>query len=572
MSFVSTASSVAASFAANDTRSGTPLPPTHSLRILIVDDNHVNLSVLSMLLKRRFGHALARPPVSIDSGLKALQLLRTQIFDLIFMDIEMPYLNGVECTRRIRAGKDGILDANRNAHIVAVTTNVGSEPASLYRHVGMDGMISKPVRFQNFQQYICPLSIEASEAKGSVTPVLVGSEHVLPPLPPIDLEHRLFFVPTANGGMVTKAKSSDRDCSSPEPDYSDANEFAAMLKAQTTKSLRDRKALSISRSTTLSEPRRSSFNSPRSEHLGAMHSGSESSADVPAGPVARSRVERGVQTSELGNICDSFCDPALTFQSPTLSFNGLVDRETCERERDGKVGRHAPAPVRPVPIHRISSPAYLLDASPISRVRAEPAMSSNPELVPGHAVRPDIRPLPLKRPRRSDSDRSATSAADSFLDAEYTTSSSSAWSSTPLSSDYTSITQRSTSLGLLSSFSSHRATSPCSAVTTPVSSPADMESLSDGQGDDVGDDDIREAVFSPCADDLLLPRVPRLGYLDAPNMPSFPPVSRQVMSLQNSPRILIRGADDDDDNKSALRGDVCPRMEALRLDQQSPAH
>lgn len=570
MSFVSSASSAAATFAANDTRSATPLPPTHSLRILIVDDNHVNLSVLSTLLKRRFGHALARPPVSLDSGLKALQLLRTQIFDLIFMDIEMPYLNGVECTRRIRAGEDGILAANRNAHVVAVTTNVGPAPASLYRHVGMDGMISKPVRFQHFQQYICPLSIEASEAKGCVTPVLVGSDHVLPPLPPIDLDNRLFFVPTADGRMVTTTKSNDRDCRSPEPEYSDANQFAAMLKAQTTKSLRDRKALSISRSTTLSEPRRSSFNSPRSEHLGAIHSGSQSSAGFPAEAVARSRVERTVQTSDLRDFRDSIRDPALSFQLPTLSFEALVDLETRERERDGTVQRRAPVPVRPVPVHRISSPAYLLDASPISRLRAEPAMRSNPDLVPSHAMRPDICPVPLKRPRRNDSDRSESSVTDSATGADQTASSSSAWSSTPLSSDYTSSTQRSTSLELLSSFSSHRATSPSSAVTTPVSSPADMESLSDDRGEDLGDDEMRKAVFSPCADDLLLPRVPGLGYLDAPSLSSFPPLSRQALFLQNSPRILICGADDDSDSKSGLRGDICPRMETLRLDQQSP--
>ncbi|KAJ1019885.1 hypothetical protein NDA13_006107 [Ustilago tritici] len=569
MSFISTASSAAATFATNETRSATPLPPTNSLRILIVDDNHVNLSVLSMLLKRRFCHALARPPVSLDSGLKALQLLRTQIFDLIFMDIEMPYLNGVECTRRIRAGEDGILAANRNAHVVAVTTKVGAEPASLYRHVGMDGMISKPVRFQNFQQYICPLSIEAFEAKGCVTPVLVGTDHVLPPLPPIDLEHRLFFVPTANGGVVVKSKSSDRDCSSPEPEYSGANQFAAMLKAQTSKSLRDRKVLSISRSTTLSEPRRSSFNLPRSEHLGAMHSSVKSSADVPADAVACSRVERGVQTSELRDFRDSFQDFALTFQSPTLSFEGLVDRETRERERDGKVGRCAPTPVRPVPIHRISSPAYLLDASPISRVCAEPAMSSNPELVPSHAVRPDIRPLPLKRPRRNDSDGSASGPTECTYGAEHTASSSSAGSITLALSDYTSITQRSTSLELLSSFSSHRTTSPSSSVTTPVSSPADMEYLSDGKVDD----EMHKAVFSPCTDDMLLPRVPGLGYLNATSLSSFPPLSRQFMSLQNSPGILICDADGEaDDSKSAFRGDICPGMETLDLDQHSQTH
>ncbi|SPO30758.1 uncharacterized protein UTRI_05375 [Ustilago trichophora] len=558
MSFVSNTSFSDARLAANDTRSASPLPPTHSLRILLVDDNHINLSVLNTLLKRRFGHALARPPVSLDSGLKALQLLRTHIFDLIFMDIEMPYLDGVECTRRIRAGEDGILAANRNAHIVAVTTNVGPEPASLYRHIGMDGMISKPVRFQNFQQYLCPLSIEASEAKGSVTPVLVGSEHVLPPMPPIDLDQRLFFVPTANGGMVTTSKSMDRDCSSPTSEYSDANQFAAMLKAQTSKSLRDRKALSISRSTTLSEPRRSSFNSPRSEHLPSMiRSVQQSSAADMANAVADGDADGDMPSMEQGSGKNAS-------SSPMLSFQSLVERETRERERECMVERRAPVPVRPVPIHRISSPAYLLDASPIGRIRAEPAMRSNPDLVP-HAVRPDIRPVPLKRPLRNNSNSSSHSASDSG-GVEHTTSWSSTWSNTPLSSDYTTTTQRSASLELLSSFSSHRATSPSSTLTTPVSSPADMDAMTDGKDNDDDDEDhMRKAVFSPCADDLFVSRGPGLGFLDTPMLPAFPPLSKHAMSQQNSPRIMVCNAQDED--KRGMRGhQLCPRMESLDLD------
>ncbi|KIS67406.1 uncharacterized protein UMAG_04506 [Mycosarcoma maydis] len=477
---------------AKDTRPVTPLPPTHSLRILLVDDNHVNLSILSMLLKRRFSHVLARPPVSLDSGLKALQLLRTEIFDLIFMDIEMPYLDGVECARRIRAGEDGILSANRNAHIVAVTTNVGPEPASLYRHVCMDGMISKPVRFENFHQYLCPLSIEASEAKGSVTPVLVGSEHMLPPMPPIELEQRLFFVPAPNGGMITTSMPSRRDCTSPTPEYSNANQFAAMLKAQTSKSLRDRKALSVSRSSMLSEPRRSSFNSPRSEHLPSICIVRQSGAveDVELVSQDGQAINPSAHEVEKGITCDSM-----------LSFESLVERETRERELDYIVQTRAPIPTRPTPIHRISSPAYLLEASHIHRIRTEPAMRSNPDLASPQAVRPGIRPVPRKRPIRNDSDGSSNSATDS-ADVAGSHLLSSVWSNTPMSSDHTTSTQRSPSLDVLSSFDIVHATSPSSGHTTPVSSPADIDTLDDKK-DYGSDDDYRDDLFSPCADDLL---------------------------------------------------------------------
>ncbi|TKY88833.1 hypothetical protein EX895_002074 [Sporisorium graminicola] len=550
--------------ATQDSRSASPLPPTHSLRILIVDDNHVNLSILNTLLKRRFGHVLARPPVSLDSGLKALQLLRTEIFDLIFMDIEMPYLDGVECTRRIRAAEDGILAPNRYAHVVAVTTNVGPEPAALYRHVGMDGMISKPVRFQNFQQYLCPLSIEALEAKGSVTPVLVGSEQVLPPMPPIDLDQRLFFVPTANGGMVTTAaKSLDRDGGSPTTEYSDANQFAAMLKAQTYKSLRDRKALSISRSATLSEPRRSSFNSPRSEHLPSIRVAQANCAvskdELLVDDHCRGR-KQGAGKRDADNVSG-------------LSFESLVERETRERELDCMMQRRAPVPVRPVPIHRISSPAYMLDASPICRVRAEPAMRSDPDLAASRAVRPDIHPVAPKRLERlvrTDSEWSSNSG-DGSAGNDSTTRSSSAWSNTPLSSEWTTTTQRSVSADLLGSFSNHRATSPSSALTTPVSSPVDMKALddrarNDGADNDEDEDDAdsREALFSPCADDLLGSRAPGLEYLDSPVLPSFPPLSKCVFPLQNSPRIRVCDADDQDESR--MRNDLGSRMNALQLD------
>ncbi|KAJ9474871.1 Histidine kinase [Pseudozyma hubeiensis] len=533
----------ASSLAAKDIRSASPLPPTNSLRILIVDDNHINLSILSTLLKRRFGHALARPPVSLDSGLKALQLLRTEIFDLIFMDIEMPYLDGVECTRRIRAGEDGILDPNRNAHVVAVTTNVGPEPGSLYRHIGMDGMISKPVRFENFHQYLCPLSIEASAAKGSVSPVLVGNEEVLPPMPPIELEQRLFFVPAPNGGVVTTSKSSTRGGDSPTPEYSNANEFAAMLKAQTAKSLRDRKALSISRSTTLSEPRRSSFNSPRSQHLSAIRivhqPGSIDSDDALAKEDQdKFRRERG-SGQDITN-------------TPMLSFESLVERETRERELDCLTQSRVPTLVRPVPIHRISSPAYLLDASPISRLRAEPAMRSNPDLAAPRAVRPGIRPVPRERPIRNDSDRSSNSASDSAGMSAYVSS-----------SDHTTTTttRRSSSIDLLSSFEGHRAISPSSSLTTPVSSPADMDAIADAK-DFGGDDDQRDAVFSPCADDLLGSRRP--DFLDTSLLPPFPPLSSKAMSLQNSPRIRVSAIPEREQARS--RGGLGSLVDALHLE------
>ncbi|PWN28735.1 CheY-like protein, partial [Jaminaea rosea] len=130
----------------------------HLLRVLVVDDNALNLSVLTRLLKKKFSDILDGPPVAVDSGLKALQLLRSNVFDVILMDIEMPFLSGVDCTKRIRAGQDGVLQINRTARIVAVTTAVGDEPEILYRRTGFDGLIGKPVVYDSINELLAPLS------------------------------------------------------------------------------------------------------------------------------------------------------------------------------------------------------------------------------------------------------------------------------------------------------------------------------------------------------------------------------------------------------------------------------
>ncbi|UZJ55157.1 hypothetical protein CBS101457_004477 [Exobasidium rhododendri] len=211
------------------------------LRILIVDDNHINLSVLSMLLKRRFSSLIDEAPITVDSALKAIQLLRTHIFDLIMMDIQMPYLSGLEATRRIRNAEDGILKANSLAHIIAVTTAVGDEPELVYRKAKMDGMISKPVRFRHLQQYICSLAHEAKESADIISPIMVHGEAIMPPLPPTSHDGRSFYLP------------EDAVISSATPDICKGSDFESLLERQTRSSLRRHSAIALARSGSLND-------------------------------------------------------------------------------------------------------------------------------------------------------------------------------------------------------------------------------------------------------------------------------------------------------------------------------
>ncbi|KAI8338367.1 CheY-like superfamily [Chlamydoabsidia padenii] len=80
-------------------------------------------------------------------GQQALHLLEHQLYDVILLDIDMPGLNGVETTQLIRKQHSisPILDANKTIPIIAVTTSDSLEARLMYRKVGMDACLSKPI-------------------------------------------------------------------------------------------------------------------------------------------------------------------------------------------------------------------------------------------------------------------------------------------------------------------------------------------------------------------------------------------------------------------------------------------
>jgi len=113
-----------------------PVVDLTGVRALVVDDNAVNLKVA-----RAFLNKLNADVTMIDGGQEAVDLFKQQEFDLIFMDVQMPGVDGFEATRMIRK-----LPRGKSVHIVALTAHALPEYHQKCKEAGMDSFLPKPMR------------------------------------------------------------------------------------------------------------------------------------------------------------------------------------------------------------------------------------------------------------------------------------------------------------------------------------------------------------------------------------------------------------------------------------------
>ncbi|WP_245948046.1 PAS domain S-box protein [Paenibacillus sambharensis] len=107
-----------------------------SLRIMIAEDNHVNQIVLRKMIER-LGHQAD----VFCNGLEAVDAYEQHPYDIIFMDIQMPGLDGLEAAQRIRMETKW----EHKPFIVAITAHAMKGDREKYLELGMDEYISKPV-------------------------------------------------------------------------------------------------------------------------------------------------------------------------------------------------------------------------------------------------------------------------------------------------------------------------------------------------------------------------------------------------------------------------------------------
>ncbi len=114
------------------------LATEHPLEILIAEDNLVNQKIISTILKH-FGYQVT----IVENGLLALEASMKKHYDVIFMDIQMPKMDGVEATTKIQSHYKKIKVAA--PWIIALTANVFKEDKKKYFETGFDDFLPKPV-------------------------------------------------------------------------------------------------------------------------------------------------------------------------------------------------------------------------------------------------------------------------------------------------------------------------------------------------------------------------------------------------------------------------------------------
>lgn len=110
-----------------------------SARVLVAEDNAVNARLILTLLEKQGVRARR-----VENGARACETTAAEAFDLVFMDVQMPEMDGIEATRAIR--KRETAEGRRASYIVALTAEAMSGDREKCRAAGMDDYLAKPLR------------------------------------------------------------------------------------------------------------------------------------------------------------------------------------------------------------------------------------------------------------------------------------------------------------------------------------------------------------------------------------------------------------------------------------------
>jgi signal transduction histidine kinase/ActR/RegA family two-component response regulator len=121
-----------------------------ALRVLMAEDGEINRRVVRALLQKE-GHTV----LEAENGREAIERLLAEEVDVILMDVQMPEMDGLEATRRIRALSDPL---KAHVPIIALTANALPEEHAVFRAAGMDGHITKPFQPRDLHETLAQIT------------------------------------------------------------------------------------------------------------------------------------------------------------------------------------------------------------------------------------------------------------------------------------------------------------------------------------------------------------------------------------------------------------------------------
>ncbi|MDX2186058.1 MAG: response regulator [Opitutaceae bacterium] len=134
------------------------IPKAEQLRVLLAEDNSVNQKLAIAILQR-----LGVNPDVAANGFEAVDAIQRQSYHLIFMDVNMPEMDGLEASRRIRE----LQNLKRQPFIVALTAGVTEEERKLCLAAGMDDFLAKPFKTEEMRDVLIESLDRASRSETS---------------------------------------------------------------------------------------------------------------------------------------------------------------------------------------------------------------------------------------------------------------------------------------------------------------------------------------------------------------------------------------------------------------------
>ena len=178
-----------------------PVENFKKINVLVVEDSITNREVLCDMLEE-MGHKV----IGAMNGLESLEQVKKQRFDIIFMDINMPIMGGIEAVQKIRSG-GGL---NSKTYIAGLTAHGSDEFGVEAEQAGMDCYFTKPIRLVTLQKIISDVvSADPLEAITEIPPVLkelfetIGRENALR-VSGMFFEELNQFIQQCNKGIFSK--------------------------------------------------------------------------------------------------------------------------------------------------------------------------------------------------------------------------------------------------------------------------------------------------------------------------------------------------------------------------------